>query len=49
MLVLAHAGHWLLSLVYAAPVLLLGGAVAISVLRERWRRAREDRPQAPPA
>jgi hypothetical protein len=49
MLVLAHAGHWLGSLVYAAPALLLGGALAVSVLRERRRRGRADRPQAPQA
>jgi hypothetical protein len=49
MLVTAHAGHWLVSLVYAAPALLLAGGLAISVLRERRRRARADRLQAPPA
>ena len=29
MLVLAHVGHWLVSLVYAAPALLLGGALGV--------------------
>lgn len=49
MLVLAHAGHWLVSLVYAAPALLLGGVLAFSALKDRRRRARGDRPQAPRA
>jgi hypothetical protein len=46
--VLAHFGHWYVSLVYAAPALLLGGGLAISAWRERRRRARAARgaPQA---
>jgi hypothetical protein len=39
MLVTAHAGHWLVSLVYAAPALLLAGALAVSTLRQRRRAA----------
>ncbi len=42
MLVNGHAGHWLVSLVYAAPALLLAGALALSTLRQR-RRAGRDR------
>jgi hypothetical protein len=39
MVVLAHAGHWLVSLVYAAPALLLAGALVISTMRQRRRDA----------
>lgn len=39
MLVLAHAGHWYVSMIYAAPALLLGGGLAYSTLRERRRQA----------
>jgi hypothetical protein len=39
MLPYAHAGHWLVSLVYAAPALLLAGALAISTMRQRRRAA----------
>lgn len=39
MVVLAHAGHWLISLVYAAPALLLAGALAVSTVRQRRRDA----------
>ncbi len=43
-LVFAHSGHWLVSLIYAAPAILLGGALAISSLRQRARdRARPPR------
>jgi hypothetical protein len=38
MLLLAHAGHVLMSApLFLAPVLLLGGALAISTRRERRR------------
>lgn len=37
--VFAHAGHWLVSLVYAAPALLLIAALGISTLRQRRREA----------
>jgi hypothetical protein len=47
MLALAHFGHWYVSMIYAAPALLLGGGLAISTLRDRRRRARADRAQAP--
>jgi hypothetical protein len=34
---LAHAGHWIAGLLYLAPVLVLGGAVAIASWRDRRR------------
>jgi hypothetical protein len=37
--VYAHAGHWLVSMVYAAPALLLAGALAVSTIRQRRRDA----------
>jgi cytochrome c-type biogenesis protein CcmH/NrfF len=39
---LAHAGHWITSLLYFAPVLVLVGFLVIQSRRER-RRARDDR------
>jgi len=33
--VLAHAGHWLLSLVYAAPVFVLIGYIGLDRIRHR--------------
>lgn len=39
MLVLAHVGHWYVSLIYAAPALLLAGGLAYTTLRERRRQA----------
>jgi cytochrome c-type biogenesis protein CcmH/NrfF len=43
----AHAGHWLAGLLYAAPVVVLGAAVAISSWRER-RRERAERSERRP-
>jgi hypothetical protein len=42
-LVFAHAGHWLASLIYAAPVLVLGGWLFIDSWRQRRRGARGQR------
>ncbi len=39
MTLLACIGHWYVSLIYAAPALLLGGGIAISTLREKRRKA----------
>jgi hypothetical protein len=38
---LAHPGHWIESLAFAAPALLLPVALAVMVLRERRRERRE--------
>ncbi len=35
MFVLAHFGHWYVSLIYAAPVLVLGGLIAWDKFRHR--------------
>ena len=44
---LAHPGHWVESLAFAGPVLLLPLALGAMVLRER-RRARREGPDASP-
>lgn len=50
MFVFAHAGHWLVSMVYAAPALLLAGALAVSTIRQRRRdAARRDAQERRPA
>lgn len=41
MIVLAHAGHWYVQLIYAAPVLLLGGGMAVDSIRKR-SKGRDD-------
>ena len=38
---LAHAGHWLTSLLYFAPVVVLVGFLAVQSRKER-RRARDE-------
>jgi hypothetical protein len=40
--VLAHAGHWFISLLYVAPVLIVVIALAIQSRRERARDEEED-------
>jgi hypothetical protein len=42
-LVLAHAGHWIESIVFGAPVLLLVGALLLDSARTRRRKRREAR------
>jgi hypothetical protein len=39
MIVLAHAGHWIVSVVYAAPAVGILVWVTITTLRDRRRRA----------
>lgn len=50
MTVFAHVGHWAVSLIYAAPALLLAGALVVSTIRQRRRdaarRAAADGPRA---
>jgi cytochrome c-type biogenesis protein CcmH/NrfF len=41
MTVLAHAGHWFISLLYVMPVLVVVIALAIQSRRERRRDAEE--------
>jgi len=44
MSVLAHAGHWLVSVLYVAPVLIVVVALALQSRRERSRDV-DDEPQ----
>lgn len=37
-MILAHAGHWLVDLLYLSPLLALGLAVGVGKLRERRDR-----------
>jgi hypothetical protein len=34
-LVLAHAGHWLVSLAYIAPLIVLVGVIVVGKIRDR--------------
>jgi hypothetical protein len=43
MLVAAHAGHWIESVVFAVPVVILAGAMVVDRFRQRGR----DRDEAP--
>jgi hypothetical protein len=45
----AHFGHWYVSMIYAAPALLLAGALWFSTLKQRRREAakRAKRPADP--
>jgi hypothetical protein len=36
--VLAHFGHWYVSIIYAAPALVLGGVLGLAALRDRRAR-----------
>ena len=38
---LAHFGHWYVSLIYAAPVIILVGALVIGDWRDKRRKRRE--------
>jgi hypothetical protein len=38
--VVAHAGHWIEGVIFAAPVLIVAVALGISALREKRRRKR---------
>ena len=41
MLVVAHAGHWLVQLLYAVPVLFVAGAIVWSKIQEKREEAAE--------
>ena len=44
MILLAHAGHWLVNLVYLMPVIVVVGAAVVVAIRERRspERARDE-------
>lgn len=37
----AHAGHWLVSVLYARPVLIVIGSLVVTAVRSRRREAKE--------
>ena len=41
MTLLAHGGHWIVSLLYVLPVVLVVGALALQAWRDRRRADRE--------
>jgi hypothetical protein len=41
MIVLAHAGHWLVSLAYIAPLLFLVGVILAGKIRDRRTGSRD--------
>lgn len=42
MMVIAHAGHWIVNVVYAAPVIALGGWIAVVTWKDRRRQRERD-------
>jgi hypothetical protein len=40
--ILAHAGHWLLNILYAAPLLAVVGIIVRDRIKERRRRRDHD-------
>lgn len=44
--VLAHAGHWLVSLLYVAPVLIVVAVLALQSVRDRRRTHGDDEHEA---
>ncbi len=40
-MILAHAGHWAIQLLYAVPVLFVAGAIVWSKIQERREAAAE--------
>jgi hypothetical protein len=48
MLVFAHAGHWLVQLIYAVPLVIMAGLVAVSYIRQR-RNGEHPRPPKKPS
>ena len=41
MTIIAHAGHWIEGGIFAAPVIIVAVALAVSSVREKRRRRRE--------
>jgi hypothetical protein len=42
MIVFAHAGHWIVSVVYAAPAIGILAWVTVTTLRDRRRQAEKE-------
>jgi uncharacterized membrane protein SirB2 len=39
---IAHAGHWLVYVLYAVPVVIVLGSIALTMIRDRRRRDQPD-------
>ena len=48
MIVVAHAGHWLLQVLYAFPVLLIVGFIVVDRIKRRGEPDEEPDDAAPP-
>jgi len=48
MLLLAHAGHWLVQLIYLAPLVVLVGVIVAGRMRDRREAAHEQVRDAEP-
>jgi hypothetical protein len=44
MIVFAHAGHWLVSLAYIAPLIFLVGVILVGKVRDRRARSGAAKP-----
>ncbi len=40
--ILAHTGHWAVSLIYFSPVVVVTGGIAVTAWRDRRRERREE-------
>ena len=47
MLVLAHAGHWLVQLIYLVPLVVLVGVIVAGRVRDRREAGAEGPPREP--
>lgn len=41
---IAHAGHWLVYVLYAVPVIIVLGSIVVTVIRDRSSRGPADEP-----
>jgi cytochrome c-type biogenesis protein CcmH/NrfF len=44
---IAHAGHWLVYVLYAVPVLIVLASIVVTVVRDRRRGPIDEEPPAP--
>lgn len=48
-MIVAHAGHWLVNVLYAAPVLIIGGGLGYQAWKDRRDGVSPEGPLPPPA
>jgi cytochrome c-type biogenesis protein CcmH/NrfF len=44
---IAHAGHWLVYILYVVPVLIVLASIIVTVVRDRRRGGIDEEPPAP--